>query len=182
MPMHTDQFYLAIKNQDQINITKYTKVIFDELVRYLSSTVNACDDDCQEAAQLAIIQVVQKIQSDQIREPKAIKSYLITCAKRNIYKLTRLGPTLVYDERAEYSIDPAQQTDQIINKEMLELLSHCINKLDDKNKTFVRFLFENPKMKTEEIAGYFNMSINATWQKKHRLINKLKSCAQKYDK
>ena len=180
--MQTEQLYLAIKSQDQLDITKYTKVIFDELVRYLSSTVSACDDDCQEAAQLAIIQVVQKIQLDQIREPKAIKSYLITCAKRNIYRLTRLGPTIVYDERAEYSIDPTQQADTIINKEKRELLKRCINKLDEKNKVFVQYLLENPKMKTEEIAKHFNMTVNATWQKKHRMINKLRDCAQKYDK
>jgi RNA polymerase sigma factor (sigma-70 family) len=152
------------------------------LVKYLSSTVSACDDDCQEAAQLAIIQVIQKIQTDQIREPKAIKSYLFTCAKRNIYRMTRFGPTIVYDERAEYSIDTAQETDNIINKEMEELLKKCINKLDDKNKAFIHYLLENPKMKTEEIAEHFNMTVNATWQKKHRLIHKLRECAQKYDK
>lgn len=96
--------------------------------------------------------------------------------------MTRFGPTIVYDERAEYSIDTAQQTDNIINKEMEDLLKKCINKLDDKNKEFIHYILENPKMKTEEIAEHFSMTVNATWQKKHRLIHKLRECAQKYDK
>lgn len=179
--MHTERLYLAIKNQDQISISKYTKVIFIDLVKYLSSTLKACDDDCQEAAQLAIIQVVQKIQTDQIREPKAIKSYLLTCAKRNIYRMARFGPTIVYDDRAEYAVDTAEQTENIINKEMEALLKRCIHKLDDHNKAFINYLLEHPKMKTEEIAEHFNMTVNATWQKKHRLIVKLRECARKYD-
>ena len=177
--MLSNEFYQAVIDGDDRGISRAIDALFPSLVTYLKSTMGYCDDDCQESVQLTLIQTIDRIKKGVIREPSSLNSYMMTTAKNNLLRSLRRGPIEVYDESASYSATVENQTDTLFEFELQQALWECVEKLDPKNREFMKYWINNPGIRHEEVAEMFGLSINATWQRKFRLIKILQRCAKK---
>ncbi len=177
--MLSNEFYQAVIDGDDRGISRAIDKLFPSLVAYLKATMGCCDDDCQESVQLTLIQTINRIRIGEIREPSSLKSYMKTTAKNNLLRAVRKGPIEVFDETANYSVVAEDQADNLINTDTHRILVACLNKLDPFNRAFMDYWIQNPGVGHEEVAEAFGLSVNATWQRKYRLIRFLHKCAKK---
>jgi RNA polymerase sigma factor (sigma-70 family) len=179
--MLSNEFYQAVIDDDDRGMTRAIEKLFPSLVAYLKSTMGYCDDDCQESVQMTIIQTINRIREGVIREPSSLKSYMKTTAKNNLLRSVRKGPIEVYDETASYSVVAEDQAENLINLDTQRILVECLNKLDPYNRAFMEYWIQNPGIGHDEVAEAFGLSVNATWQRKYRLVRSLQKCAKKKD-
>ena len=113
-----------------------------------------------------------------IREPSSLKAYMMTTAKNNLLRAVRKGPIEVYDETATYSVVSEDQADNLIKLDTQKILLDCLNTLDPYNRDFMNYWIQHPGVGHEEVAEVFGLTVNATWQRKYRLIRLLQKCAK----
>ncbi len=177
--MLSNEFYQAVIDGDERALTRATDKLFPSLVAYLKATIGCCEDDCKESVQLTLIQTIHRIRVGEIREPSSLKSYMKTTAKNNLLRAVRRGPVEVFDETATYSVVAEDQANNLINMDTHRILVECLNKLDPFNRAFMDYWLQNPGVGHEEVAKAFDLSVNATWQRKYRLIQLLHKCTKK---
>jgi RNA polymerase sigma factor (sigma-70 family) len=180
--MLSEEFYQAVLDNNERGISQAVGRLYPGLVSYLMSTMGSCEDDCQESVQLTLIQTINRIKLGDIREPSSLKAYMMTMAKNNLLRAVRKGPIEVYDEAATYSIVPEDQADNLINLDRQRILLECLDKLDPFNRAFMNCWIDHPGIGHDEVAEMFGLSVNATWQRKYRLIRMLQNCAKKKNK
>lgn len=179
--MLTTEFYIAVMNNDDRGIARAIDALFPSLVAYLMSTMGGCEDDCKESVQLTLIDTVNRIKLGEIREPARLKSYMKKASKNNLIRAVRRGPIEVYDETASYSVVAENQVENLMNLDTQKILVKCLDTLDPYNRAFMEYWIQHPGIGHEEVAEVFGLSVNATWQRKYRLIRLLQKCAQKED-
>lgn len=179
--MLTTEFYLAVINDDDRGIARAIDALFPSLVAYLMSTMGGCEDDCKESVQLTLIDTMSRIKLGEIREPARLKSYMKKASKHNLIRSVRKGPIEVYDETASYSVVAENQVDNLIDVDTQKILVKCLDSLDPYNRSFMEYWIQHPGIGHKEVAEAFGLSVNATWQRKYRLIRLLQKCAQKKD-
>jgi RNA polymerase sigma factor (sigma-70 family) len=180
--MLSEEFYQAVIDNNEKGLSRAIGKLFPGLVSYLVSTMGSCEDDCQESVQLTLIQTINRIKLGDIREPSSLQAYMMTTAKNNLLRAIRKGPIEVYDEAASYSVVPEDQAENLINHDKQRILLECLNTLDPFNRAFMDYWIEHPGIGHEEVAEVFGLSVNATWQRKYRLIRMLQNCAKKKNK
>ena len=179
--MLSNEFYQAVIEGDDRGMSRAIDKLFPSLVSYLKSTMGCCDDDCQESVQLTLIQTINRIKMGEIREPSSLKKYMKTTAKNNLLRAVRKGVIEVFDETASYSVVTENQTDHLIDLDSQRILMECLDKLDPYNRSFMDYWIQHPGIGHEEVAEAFGLSVNATWQRKFRLVRFLQKCAKKND-
>jgi DNA-directed RNA polymerase specialized sigma24 family protein len=179
--MLSNDFYQAVIDNDDRGLSRAIERLFPSLVAYLKATMGCCDDDCQESVQLTLIQTINRIKIGEIREPSCLKSYMKTTAKNNLLRAVKKGPIEVFDESASYSVVAENQAENLINSDSHRILTECLNKLDPYNRAFIDYWIQYPGIGHEEVAEAFGLSVNATWQRKYRLVRLLHKCAKKND-
>jgi DNA-directed RNA polymerase specialized sigma24 family protein len=179
--MLVDTFYRAVREKNDLVISRCIKSLFPGLMSYLKATMGGCHDDCQECVQLTIIQTVSKIEGGEIRDPSRLMAYMMVTARNHLIRSNRRGVVHVFDEEFHYSsdIDPHIEPFVLESKE-LEVLTKCIDRLDPFNREFILYWLKNPGAQAEDVAEAFGLSVNATWQRKYRLIRLLGKCAKKH--
>lgn len=178
--MLIESFYEAVLEKNDPVISRCIKSLFPGLMSYLKATMGACHDDCQECVQLTIIQTVSKIRDGDIRDPSRLMSYMMITARNHLIRNTRRGPIFVYDEEFHYSTHQDQINEPfILDLDEQKILLKCINRLDNFNREFIMFWLLNPGVQAEEVAESFGLSVNATWQRKYRLIKILSRCTKR---
>jgi len=177
--MLSEEFYLAVIDNNERGISRAVDELYPGLVSYLMSTMGCCEDDCQESVQLTLIQTINRIKLGEIREPSSLKAYMMTTAKNNLLRAVRKGPIEVYDEAASYSVVSENQTDNLANLDKQRILLECLDRLDPYNRAFMNYWIDHPGIRHEEVAEVFGLSVNASWQRKYRLIRLLQKCAKK---
>ena len=176
--MLSDEFYQSVIDNNERGISRAVDKLYPGLVSYLKSTMGCCDDDCQESVQLTLIQTINRIRMGDIREPSSLKAYMMTTAKNNLLRAVRKGPIEVYDETATYSVVSEDQADNLIKLDTQKILLDCLNTLDPYNRDFMNYWIQHPGVGHEEVAEVFGLTVNATWQRKYRLIRLLQKCAK----
>lgn len=179
--MLTNEFYRAVTDGDDRGIARAIDALFPSLVAYLMSTMGGCEDDCKESVQLTFIDTLTRIRMGEIRDPARLKSYMKKAAKHNLIRAVRKGPVEVYDETASYSVVAENQVDNLLHADTQKILVKCLESLDPYNRSFMEYWIQHPGIGHEEVAEAFGLSVNATWQRKYRLIRILQKCAQKED-
>jgi DNA-directed RNA polymerase specialized sigma24 family protein len=179
--MLIDSFYQAVLEKNDRVISRCTKALFPGLISYLKATMGACHDDCQECVQLTIIQTVSKIREGEIRDPARLMSYMMVTARNHLIRNTRRGPIFVYDEEFHYSTHQDLIDEPfILDLDEEKILFKCISRLDSFNREFIMYWLSNPGVRAEDVAEFFGLSVNATWQRKYRLVKLLSRCTKKY--
>lgn len=177
--MLTSDLYIAVMKNDERGISRAITNLYPGLISYLRATLGGCHDDCQESVQLTMIQTVSSLKSGKIRDPERLMSYMMRTARNNFIRQRRRDQIHVYDDSSAYSTTLSEQTDHLVDADDQRILLECLDELDPFNKTFIEYWLQNPGIRAEEVAEEFGFSVNATWQRKHRLIKALRRCAEK---
>jgi len=177
--MITSDLYNAVIMNDEKGISRAINSLYPGLISYLRATLGGCYDDCQESVQLTMIQTLASLKSGRIRDPERLMSYMMTTARNNFIRQCRKDAILVYDDSSAYSTTLSDQTDHLVDEDDQRILLECLNELDPFNKSFIDYWLKNPGIRAEEVAAEFGFSVNATWQRKHRIIKALRRCAEK---
>src|SRR5690606_39030037 len=112
--MLSNDLYYSVVGNDERAITKAVNEAFPVLVGYLVATQGACHDDGVESVQISIIQTIEKIRSGTIKDPEKLVSYLKIAARHNYLRIRSRGQTMVFDETAEYSVEPPKQAEKLV--------------------------------------------------------------------
>ena len=174
--MEFSELIKAINSGDQEKTSQLFEEIRPYLERFLMLEMGADATNAEEYSQVACVQVFEAIKKGKVENPQKLKTYLIsTC--RNAYLKTQTRKKEHPDNTLDHKItsDP-QQLENLIEEEKMELLKKCMEKLPEKDKDFIDYLFQNIESETKQLARHFKMTLNNVWVRKHRIINKLKEC------
>lgn len=180
--MDFSELIVAINNGEQEKTSILFKEIRYYLQRYLMLEMGTDHSTAEEYSQIASIQVFEAIKEGKVKNPDKLKTYLInTCRNAYLKTLKRNKEHPDYNLDNKVSTAP-KQIEALIEDEKMELLKSCMNKLPEKDRVFIDYVFQNIESETEQLAQHFNMTHNNVWVKKHRIINKLKDCVNGLNK
>lgn len=167
----------ALQMGDAQKADQLLKEIMPRLEDYLKVVMGADRNDAQECAQLACIEVVERIKKDKIKQPKYIFKYLIFSTRNQYLHHVKRENRYVSDPDGDYSfVEPAQQIESLVEEERIEILKQCIEDLRHDNQEFILYVMNNPDKTTTELSKHFKMSYAYVRTKKSRLVNKLHHC------
>jgi RNA polymerase sigma factor (sigma-70 family) len=170
--------YSTLVNYLQVQETRKANQLLEEvlpkLVEYLRVTMGADQETAEECVQQAFLNVYERILGDKIRDPKSILSYMMQ-ASRNEYLSYK-------DKNKKYTTfpanpggltEPAEQIENLIDHERKQALKNCMRKLDPESRDFILYFFENPGVRSRQVAKKFRTSEANVRIKKHRILNQL---------
>jgi len=168
----------SIKDGDELTTGKLYAKATPILKKYLIKKFGASSADADDAIQKMYEYIILKIRADEIENPHALLSYMLKTCKHNYLKMLR--------ERNQHYLenmvkDPAldeHQLWELVNEEEQEILKYCLDRLRDGYREFIGFWFTYPNASTEEVAEYFEITINNAWIRKHRIVGKLFDCVE----
>jgi hypothetical protein len=76
----------------------------------------------------------------------------------------------------EYKFRQEAIYNQLFTEDEKISLRHCIEKLPEDHKEFIKWNISNPKPKPKEIKDKYYLTVNAYYQRKHKIIKRLKKC------
>ncbi len=173
------KFVAAIKNGNSKEFGPLYKEAFEILCTYLRVNMGASLPDAKDCAQHALINTMDRIRDNAIREPGSIYYYLIQSAKNKYLRLRYEQQRSNFQENIEPYLPVENPVDLLVSDEEQQALDLCIDKLPDKSKSFINYYREHPGVRASEVAYKFGISVNNVWTKKHRIQNKLYECVKK---
>lgn len=177
--MDYERFLSAINSGFTKDFDELYAEAFTILCSYLRTTMRACYSDAEDCAQQAIVNTVERIQSNAIREPENIYSYMLQSAKNRYLRLQFEQKRSNYQDNMEAYSPIEEQIDALVGEEEEAALKECLKKLNEASRTYIQYWLENPSTGTEEASRHFGISIHNVWVKKHRIVKKLADCIQK---
>lgn len=177
--MDYSKFVFALQENNQAVIKEYVPVIISVLIKFLKVRLNATHHDAEDVAQNTIINVTEKIKSNELNNPDSVIYYLFTTAKNEYYKFIRSIKEGNYEEIPESYSENGDQLSNILDKEKHKILEGCLKNLKPNLKEYISFWFNNPRGEATVVAKHFGISVNNAWTKKHRILNSLKECVEK---
>lgn len=177
--MDYSKFVFAIQENNQAIIKEYVPIIISVLIKFLKVRLHATHHDAEDVAQNTIINVTEKIKSNELINPDSVIYYLFTTAKNEYYKFLRSIKEGNYEEMPENFSEEGDQLINILNKEKQKILAGCLKNLKSNYKNYITYWFDNPRIEAKVVAKHFGISVNNAWTKKHRIINLLKECVEK---
>ncbi|MEX0945229.1 MAG: RNA polymerase sigma factor [Balneolaceae bacterium] len=173
----------AINEKDMKKANMLCARIIPILKKYLISTVGATPENAEDAVQKMFEYVIPKIQNNEIQSPSGLLSYMLTSARHSYYKILREYDLMDYEMINEQLVNEPDQPWRLLGEDKESILLRCLNQLKSQYRKLVQFMFDHPNADTEDIAEYFDISVNNVWIRKHRVIQQLNECVRaKYDK
>lgn len=174
--------YSALVDAIQEGDTKKANELCSEAIpilkKYLISTLGANLDDAEDAVQKMFLYVIPKIQQDGIESPSGLLAYMLTGCRHAYFKIVRDANP---DETESMVDEPNSEPGQIwnlISKERETILQECMKKIKSSYRTFIKFLFDYPDAEADDIAEYFDISVNNAWTRRHRAVKQLSDCVR----
>lgn len=178
--MDYSELVYAIRRGDMQTANKMCAEATPILKKYLISKVNATPEDAEDAVQKMFEYVIAKIKKDEINSPSGLLAYMLSGARHSYYKIVRDFDLDKYEEIEEELVAEADQVWNLVNKDQKAILKKCIETLKGHYREMITFLFDYPNADSNEIAEYFDISLNNAWIRKHRVIQQLHDCVQQY--
>lgn len=173
----------AIKNNDTKRANDLCAKIFPILKKYLIATVGASPENAEDAVQRMFEYVIPKIQNNEIQSPSGILSYMLTGARHSYYKAIKAYDIENFDTINDQIVTEPEQTWRLIDEDKESILQWCMKQLKSHYRALVQFMFDHPNADAEDIAEYFDITVNNAWIRKHRVIQQLNECVRdKIDK
>lgn len=177
--MDYSKFVFAVQENDQAAINEYVPVINSVLIKFLKVRQGAAHHDAEDVAQNTIINVTEKIRSDELKNPDSVIYYLFTTAKNEYFKYLRRIKEGNYEEVPESYSSEGDQLINILNQERQRILELCLQLLKPNLKEYITYWFNHPRDEAVVVAEHFGISVNNAWTKKHRILKTLKDCVEK---
>lgn len=178
--MDYSELVYAVKKNDMRTANRMCAEAIPILKKYLIAKVDATPEDAEDAVQKMFEYVIPKIQKDEINSPSGLLSYMLSGARHSYYKIVRDFDLDKYGQMENELVSEAKQVWNLVNKDRESILSKCIEKLKGHYRELITFMFDHPEAEANEIAEYFDISLNNAWTRKHRVIQQLQDCVQEY--
>jgi RNA polymerase sigma factor (sigma-70 family) len=169
----------AIKENDSSRVNELMLKLVPRLKRFLSVHMNASRADAEDCAQETVLQCIEVIKEDKLRDSEKVLSYILTSCRNNYLKMKEKHKEEHYEEVPVANHSPAGQLMNLLDKERKNILKWCLEQLKAEYQAFMKYWFKHPDAEAEKVADHFNLSVSNTWTRKHRIINKLNKCYKK---
>lgn len=171
----------AILSGDDNRISEEWSKLEPVLYNFLICRMNASQEDAEDCVHQSLLTVIEKVQDYAISNPDQIKSYLIQCCKHNYFRIIERKKKEFTSEEIKPPEVVPEQVENLVHKQNQTLLNKCLEALSDFNKNLIATIFYNPSKNLTELANEYNMTSNALWTRKHRIIQKLAACIKKIE-
>lgn len=177
----------AIEENDQRKLNQLLPEAFDVLMGYLVGHMGADHATAQDYVQQAFEQTLTAIREDKLRDKKRLYAYMVTCCRnfylRDIERSYESATDLqeIEPSHEDLQSDPNQLLN-LLDKERQSILKYCIEQLSESYKKLIKYWFANPDSDANEVANYFDISVNNAWTRKHRVVKMLNECYQEQSK
>lgn len=166
----------ALKHDDKERITAILRDMTPRLENYLKIQMGASREDAKDAVQKCFLQSLEVIREGRLNNPDKILTYLMTTCRNNYLKSQQKNRERNYDTPPSSHLQLPQQLRHILHKERFEILEECLDELSETYREFIAYWFEFPDSKAEDVAREFDITIQNTWTRKHRIIKRLNDC------
>lgn len=178
---HSSQLVEAIRSGDNDRIESEWGKLQPVLYNFLIGRMNASPEDAEDCIQKSLLTVIEKVNDDSISNPDQIKSYLIRCCKHNYFRVIERRQKETASDELPDIISTAEQLDNLVEQQNKILMEKCLETLPDENKIFISQIYYSHQNNLTELAKEYNISPNAAWTRKHRIIQKLIDCVKKIE-
>ncbi|WP_069131922.1 RNA polymerase sigma factor [Rhodohalobacter halophilus] len=170
----------ALQRNDRQSVNQICADSLVILKKYLIARMGATPENAEDAVQQMFEYLIPKIREDVIDNPGGLAKYMMKAARHTYLNLLRDYNFNEYEELAEEPVVPENQIWNLINDDRKQILKHCIDKLKAHYRSLVEFLLTYPEADAADVAEKFDISVNNAWQRRHRVIKHLSSCAEEY--
>lgn len=177
--MEYSELAKAIRENDSSRVNEMMQKLVPRLKRFLSIHMNASKSDAEDCAQETILQCIEIIKQDKLRDTDKVLSYIMTSCRNNYLKMKEKMKEENYEEVPDRNYSSAEQLLNLLDKERKRILEWCLRQLKKEYQDFMRYWFQNPGAEAEKVAEHFDLSVSNTWTRKHRIISKLNDCYKK---
>ncbi|MDZ7758420.1 sigma-70 family RNA polymerase sigma factor [Rhodohalobacter sp.] len=170
----------ALRNGDSNSVNEICSDSLIILKKYLIATMGATPHDAEDAVQQMFEYLIPKIRMDVIDNPGGLAKYMMKASRHSYLNLLRDDD---FNDHEVLSEEPHVDENQIwnlVNDERAKILKICIEQLKTHYRALVDFIFKYPEADAKDVAEKFDISLNNAWQRKHRVIKQLTSCAEKH--
>ncbi len=172
----------AIRENDSSRVNELMMKLVPRLMRFLSVHMNASKEDAEDCAQETILQCIEVIKEDKLRDSEKVLSYILTSCRNNYLKMKDKHKEEHFEEVPDDRHSPAGQLMNLLDKERKSILEWCLKQMKQEYQAFMRYWFRYPGAEAEKVAERFNLSVSNTWTRKHRIISRLNECYKKKSK
>lgn len=171
----------ALQSNDSKSVNQICEKSLIILKKYLIARMGASPENAEDAVQQMFEYLIPKIREDVIDNPGGLAKYMMKAARHTYLNLLRDYNLNEYEELAEEPGVDETQIWNLVNDDRKQILRYCIDKLKNHYRALVEFLFKYPEADAKDVAEKFDISVNNAWQRRHRVIKHLSSCAEEYN-
>jgi len=165
----------AIKTGDTATANRLCNEATPILRRYLMVRMGAPKQDAEDCVQLMFEYIIERIKKDEFHNPPALLSYMLTACRHNYIRMINENNREIVNEINDPSVD-SDQIWNLIDEDKQRVLEYCMTKMNKNYQRMARFLLKHPNAETDDLADFFNISVNNAWTRKHRVIKRLSDC------
>lgn len=141
--------------------------------------LSASEMDANDATQQTLLIFYERWKNKPLIKVDNPYSYVITTLRREYYKIQKMHAwTESIEPYVDNSTEP-NQLEELLKNDRHGIITNCLAKLNNRNKQFMEFIFENPDASTDVIAKHFKLSQNNVSTRKHRLFKLIGTCVNK---
>ena len=171
------ELVLALQDGDEDKANELLEEVMPKLVEYLRVVMKASPEEAKECAYQSFLDVLEQINKGNIKENKYIFSYLITTSKNEYIRSKKFEYKFTGDPKDVYNqIEPAQQVENLVESERMQILEECLQELDPESRRLMRYLLKNPDKSTKQVSKKFGLTHANLRTKKSRITHRLHHC------
>lgn len=168
---------ISIKERDLKTFSTAISTHVNFGIAYLVHTFEIDPDQAYDCVMNVIEKLIGSFDMLCDKDHFNIAGYYLQSLK-NEYRLFYRKEKKVFSHADFENIRAKQEAiyDQLFSNEEKLSLRRCIEKLPADQKEFIYWNISNPKPQAKEVEQKFDLTINAFYQRKHKIINKLRRC------
>lgn len=172
------ELVFALQQNKEGKANELLKELLSRLKDYLKVVLNAGEKEAEECVQQAFIKVYEQIKKDNIREEKYIFSYMIRACRNEYFRYSKEQNKFnnPVEDHKEHLIKPAEQVQNLMDKDRQKILEACLNELRKQSRKFIEYFIDKPDATTKEASAHFDISGANVRTKKSRIISRLHHC------
>ena len=150
----------------------------DGYLKRILAVIGARPDEQEEIAHQAILEAYEKLHK--LREPKKLKSWLTTVAKRLYARERARSKMFIHERDGEYGMDIIENIasdddilDEIVRNEDREYITRLVMRLDSKDSSIILLRYKDG-MSLKDIALVLDMNYSTVRSMHTRALAKLK--------
>jgi RNA polymerase sigma factor (sigma-70 family) len=168
----------ALQQNKEGKANKLLEELLYRLKDYMQVVLNANEQDAEECTQQAFLNVYEQIRKDNIREEKYIFSYMIRACRHEYFRLSKEQHRFnnPVEDHKEHLVDPAEQIENLMDKDRQRILEVCLDELREKSRKFIEYFIDQPDATTKEASAHFKITGANVRTKKSRILSRLHHC------